>query len=84
MPFYTPNDIKKIVGMSRNALDYLWSVGKGPNRIGDGFYRIPKVDALSWAERMAQTAKPVRAPKYVRAAEFMRMDIQLDQHALAV
>jgi hypothetical protein len=82
--YYTTKELQKIVGVSRQALVHLWNVGKGPNRITDGHYRIPKADALAWAEDMARTSRPTYAPKYERAAQFMRMDLHLDQGVYAV
>jgi hypothetical protein len=82
--FYTIKDILTLTGLKKDALFKQWQKGIGPKRIADGFIRIPKHDALSWAEERARNARPVWAPRYERAAQFMKMDMHLDQTAYAM
>jgi hypothetical protein len=82
--YYTIKDILTLTGMTKSALQKQWETGKGPKRIADGIVRIPKADALAWAEERARNTRPVYAPMYERAAQFMRMDLHLDQGAYAV
>jgi hypothetical protein len=84
LSYYTVNDIVRLVGFNRKSLEAMWRNGKGPKRIADGNIRILKLDALIWAEERARKTTPVAAPKFQRAAEYIRMDLHLGQQALAV
>jgi hypothetical protein len=82
--YYTIKELAALTGLHKNSLTKQWHKGQGPKRIGDRFYRIPKADALAWAEERARNTKPVYAPLYERAIQFMKMDQHLDNAAYAV